>query len=428
MTVLETYKKEFKEILPTLRGGQNIARAREKGMEQFVFLGGIPGPKAEDWRYSDLRTLRAGHLSRPERPFAQTVPEFEPLTRWPVVVVLNGKLLGSTPALKGVEILGAEQALDKFPTWADEYLSSGMEESPLERLNLALAEGGLFINIAKNTALRGLEIIFLEGGDKKNAHHLRNFIGLEAGAKAQILIRTISLEKNPGWTNMVSNFSLSEGAHLSLVCDFEQREKSFLTGRNFVKVDKRASFSQVSLSLGLSAHRFETEVNLIGKGANAQLFAALLAGRGEVVDFVTRIHHSRPQAKSRQIVKAVAGFEGKTAFQGRVVVEENAQKTVAHQNCSNLILDPSGEVNIKPELLIFADDVVCSHGATVGEIDEVALFYMMQRGIPKAEAKAILVRAFLGDVVESLENEVLRSYFEDKIEAWMKQSMGGKQR
>jgi Fe-S cluster assembly protein SufD len=428
MTVLETYKKEFKELLPTLKGGQNISRAREKGMERFVFLGGIPGPKAEDWRYSDLRAIRARHLSCLERPPAQTVPGFGPLTRWPVVVVLNGKILGSTPVLKGVEILGADQALDKFPAWADGYLSPGMEENPLERLNLALSEDGLFINIAKNTALKGLEIIFLEGGDKTNAHHLRNFIGLETGAKAQILFRTISLEKNPGWTNIVSNFSLSKGAHLSLVCDFDQKEKSFLTGGNFVRMDEETSFSQVSLALGLTAHRFETEVNLIGKGADAQLFAALLAGRGEVVDFVSRIHHSRPQAKSRQTIKAVSGFEGKTAFQGRVVVEENAQKTVAHQNCSNLILEPTGEANVKPELLIFADDVVCSHGATVGEIDEMALFYMMQRGIPEAEAKAILVRAFLGDVVESLESEVLRTYFEDKIEAWMKQNIGTDQR
>ncbi len=121
----------------------------------------------------------------------------------------------------------------------------------------------------------------------------------------------------------------------------------------------------------------------------------------------------------------MAGYNGQTAFQGRVVVEKDAQKTEAHQTCHNLILERSGEANVKPVLLIFADDVICSHGATVGEIDQSSLFYMMQRGIPEAEAKALMVRAFLGDVVEGLKNEGLRSYFEAKIYGWMQKNLAG---
>jgi len=424
MTVLDTYKKKFRDGLPSLKGGHKITRAREQGMERFVFLGGIPEAKAEDWRYSDLGTLRSNYLRRPVKPPAQTVPDLKPLTGWPVVVVMNGNLLDPDRIIKGVEVLGANQMLGRFPAWAGDYLSPGPEDNPLERLNLALADGGVFIKVRKGDVLEGLEIIFLEGGEKDSARHIRNYIHLESGSRAQLLVRTVSLKKNPGWTNMVSNISIGDGANLKMILDFEQKGPSFLTGRNFVKVGGKASFSQVSLALGLTAHRFETEVTLADTGADANLTAGLLAGQGEAVDFVTRIHHSTPGATSSQTVKAVAGRKGQTAFQGRVVVEENAQKTIARQKCSNLILEATGVVNVKPELLIFADDVVCSHGATVGEIDEAALFYMMQRGIPEQEAKAILVRAFLGDVIESLEDEALHKYFGAKIAAWMKQNLG----
>ncbi len=110
------------------------------------------------------------------------------------------------------------------------------------------------------------------------------------------------------------------------------------------------------------------------------------------------------------------------------MVEKDAQKTEAHQSCQNLILERSGEANVKPELLIFADDVICSHGATVGELDEAALFYMMQRGIPEDEAKAVLVRAFLGDIIEGLNDEKLVAHFEQKIETWMRQNLVGKKK
>jgi len=425
MSILETYRKEFKGALPSLKGGRKIAHAREEGMERFVFLGGIPGPRAEDWRYSDLGPLRSDYLKPQVNPPAQTVPDLDLLSKWPAIVVMNGALLEPHPKQRSVEILGTGAALEKFPAWAGDYVSPGVDDNPLERLNLAMAEGGVFIKIGKNAALKGLEIIFLEGGEKDNARHLRNFIRLEPGANLDLLVRTVSLKKNPGWTNMVTNILLGEGARLNLVSDFEQKGPSFLTGRTFVKVDAKASFSQVSLALGLNSHRFETEVALLGSGADADLAAGLLAGKGESVDFVTRVHHSSPGATSSQTVKAVAGKNGQTAFQGKVVVEENADKTEAHQKCSNLILEASGEANVKPELLIFADDVICSHGATVGEIDETALFYMMQRGIPEHEAKSILVRSFLGDVIEALEDAALHTYFEDKVSAWMKKNLGG---
>ena len=142
------------------------------------------------------------------------------------------------------------------------------------------------------------------------------------------------------------------------------------------------------------------------------------------MDVVSEITHRGGNAKSRQTLKAIAGGKGRTAFQGRIVVAENAIKTDARQECHNLLLDHAGEANVKPELLIFADDVACSHGATVGEVDAQALFYLTQRGIPENEARGMLVRAFLSDVLDAIPHEAVRAAFEAKVGRWMKKNLG----
>ena len=377
----------------------------------------IPGPREENWRYADLSLIRSNDLS-----IAKEEPSLHkpiPISKWPRLVIGNGKVVEKPETLKGLEVT--------FDAGENKKSATAPADHPLERINNDLAVTGVQITISKGQNLAGLEIIFVEDGPKEGARHLKNMIVLEEAAKANILLRTLG-QRGASWVNTVTTVSVGKNAGLFLAMDFEAVQKTLISSLTKAQVYKGGSLDIFGFGIGLPSLRNEVEVVLKGKGARTNLKGGLLAAEGEVIDFVTRIFHTSPGANSDQTFRAVAGRKGQTAYQGRVVVEKDAQKTEAHQSCQNLILERSGEANVKPELLIFADDVICSHGATVGELDKASLFYMMQRGIPEDEAKAVLVRAFLGDIIEGLNDEMLVAHFEQKIETWMQQNLVGKKK
>lgn len=406
METLSAYKKEFLTL--ELPGTKALEAARASGLESFLEAG-IPTKKTEDWRYVNLSILRAGHLKRASgAALAGKVPR---VTGWPQIVVENGKIIEAPKTLKGVEIFDPSKNLEQ-------YQKPGLFDSPLERLNMAFAKEGLGLKIKKSAQPSSLEIVFLNTSGGNEALYLRNLILVEDGAKGRLLIRTLG-ETAGGWTSQVTNIYLGENSELTLTRDFEGPGNALVTVRDFACVEKGATFKVASLLAGLSSARYEIEAALLGKNAHAELSGGMLAGENNTIDVLTRVHHVKGKTTSNQTFKGVAGAKGSTAFQGRVLVEKDAQKIEAHQNCHNLILERSGEVNVKPELLIFADDVICSHGATVGEVDEEALFYMKQRGIPENEARGLLVQAFLAELLEGLEDDKISDHFSAKIEAWM---------
>jgi len=371
----------------------------------------LPGPKAEGWRYADLSLLRTENPPLADPSDISEKPGS--VSGWPTLIIGNGKPIQKPENLKGVEISLHQNG--KGGTIKD-------TSHPLAGITAAHAQSGVQIRLSKKTSLEGLEIIFLEEGPAKGTRHLLNRIILEAGAKATLFIRTLNRRKN-GWVNSLTHVSVGAGAHLSLAHDFEAEEKTLTSGFLKAEVAESARFQTFTLGMGVPSLRFETEVTLGGKNASAELNGGLLAGAHETIDLITRIHHATGGTQSRQLFKGAAGTNGVTAFQGKVVVEKDAQKIEAHQNCHNLILAEGGEANVKPELLIYADDVVCSHGATVGEVDETALFYLMQRGIPEKEARAILVEAFLGEVLEKAGGQTLAGHFEARVGAWMAENV-----
>ncbi|MEE8258616.1 MAG: SufD family Fe-S cluster assembly protein [Sphingomonadales bacterium] len=377
----------------------------------------IPGPREENWRYADLSLIRGGELAIAEEGPAIHKPKS--ISKWPRLVIGNGKVVEKPENLKGLEII--------FGAVENKKSATAPANHPLERINNDLAAAGVQITISKGQNLAGLEIIFVEDGPKEGARHLKNMIVLEEDAKANILLRILG-QRGASWINTATTVSIGKNAGLFLVTDFEAVQKTLISSLMKAQVYKGGSLDIFGFGIGLPSLRNEIEVALKGKGARTNLKGGLLAAEGEVIDFVTRIFHTSPGANSDQTFRAVSGRKGQTAYQGRVVVEKGAQKTEAHQSCQNLILERSGEANVKPELLIFADDVICSHGATVGELDQAALFYMMQRGIPEGEAKALLVRAFLGEIIEGLSDEKMMAHFEQKIETWMQQNLVGKKK
>lgn len=406
MELLSAYKKEFSTL--GLSGTKALEAARANGLDSFLEAG-IPTRKTEDWRYADLGLLRAKHLKRAADKVSDI--KISSVTGWPLIVIENGKITEIPKTLKGVEVLGTPEGLEG-------YQDKGLFDSPLERMNLAFATGGLVLKITRGASVPGLEIVFLNTSAKDEALYLRNLILVEEDATANLFIRT-QVENGATWTSQVTNIYLGKNSKLTLTRDFEATEGALITARDYAVVEAGATFKAPSLMAGLASTRYEIEAELLGKNAHADLSGGMLAGENNTIDVLTRVHHVKGNTTSNQTFKGVAGAKGSTAFQGRVRVEKDAQKIEAHQNCHNLILERSGEANVKPELLIFADDVICSHGATVGEVDKDALFYMKQRGIPENEARGLLVQAFLGELLEGLNDDKILDHFSAKIKAWM---------
>lgn len=186
-----------------------------------------------------------------------------------------------------------------------------------------------------------------------------------------------------------------------------------------VRVGAGARFRQMILAEGARLARLETQVDIVGEGAEVALNGVILAGPGRHADLTSRIVHAVPNGTTRQLVKSVAREGGRAVFQGKILVAQHAQKTDAQQNHHALLLEDGAEVNAKPELEIYADDVQCAHGNTAGAVDEAALFYMRARGLPEPDARALLVEAFLDEAVsEDLPDDVRAELFA-RIRAWL---------
>lgn len=414
--------QEFERLKANLPGGAAVAALRKQGLEDFL-IKGLPTAKTESWRYADLKRLEPKRLA--PAISAETV-SIRGVTDWPLAAVAGGTIENARN-LEGASVKSTGEVLQAKGADGQALFLPAVPDHPFDQLNRAFARDGFVLDLSPGAAVPGIEIAIAPAGMSGNARHVRNLIRLGAGATANIFLRTESLDEE-GWLSAVTKIQIGEGATLSLYADFTSSAGILLSSLLGVRVARGGTFSYGLMAAGVASLRHEVHARLEGEGANLSLAGGLMAAAGEVVDVLTEVTHASGHSKSRQNLKAIAGAKGRTAFQGRIVVEENAAKTDAKQVCHSLLLDREGEANIKPELLIFADDVACAHGASVGEVDAAALFYLTQRGIPETEARAMLVRAFLSEILDGIPHASIRAAFEAKADAWMTRNFGGEAR
>ncbi|WP_321395696.1 Fe-S cluster assembly protein SufD [Emcibacter sp.] len=404
-----------KDFLP---GAAVLGDARQSAYDFFTETG-LPGPKVEEWKYSNLTKLAAETFTVAEKVETR-IPDlttFEAVAR---LVFVNGYFSASQSTLaeiKGLTLCPLSQAPDDKLA-----LFAGLEdEDSLSALNKALFTDGYYLEVAAGTELPGpIEIIYRADASSENrALRSRNLIILGEKARAD-LIETFEGAVDTGyWTQAVSHIRLAKSSTLKSYSLQQEGNRAVHMNRKSVKLAEKANFENHSLQIGAELSRTEIFPTLDGEQANVTLKGAYLARKGQSQDIFTRMDHAIGHCESEQIFRGVVDKGGKTAFQGKVIVEKDAQKTNADQSCKNLLLDRQAQANAKPELLIFADDVKCSHGATVGELDDMALFYLESRGLAPAEARALLVEAFLAEVFEDIDNEQLRDAFQSRIRTWL---------
>ena len=418
-------------------GNAEIARLREAAMARFA-AAGLPTRRDEGWRYTDLRRLDrldlAGETARGDGGAAPDLPGPIASLDAERIVFVDGRydaarsLRGALPAGVRLDVLsarlgnGSDDAAAILGPGLGEWNGAGQEG--LASLNAAMARDGVVLDLPDGARLeRPVLVVHLSSG-AAGAVHPRSVLRLGAGAEAE-LVEIFAGHPGGGWTNSVLEGAVGQGGRLRHAVLIRPGADAVHTGRMTMHVARDAGYATQAITLGGRVVRNEFVVRLSGTGAECSLSGGALAHARRHVDHTTEITHAAPHCESEQIFRNVADDNARTVFQGRVVVERDAQKTNARQSSRSLLLSPGAEAQNKPELRIFADDVKCSHGATVGDLDRDALFYLRARGIDEDEARALLTRAFVADLLTSLPVASLRPAVEEAVDAWLRRGANG---
>jgi Fe-S cluster assembly protein SufD len=373
---------------------------------------GLPGPREEAWRYTSLRQLAEQDFHEPLTPVADcaTLLARLPAIDAPRLVFVDGRFrddLSQVPTLAGVRVGGPA-----FGTLARP------ETEKLVALNTMLAEDGAEISVARGVDAGTILLVSL-GTDLQGravAFHPRHSISLASGASLTLV--EIGLGDGIYLHNPVTTVMVARDAKLTHLRIQSESRTAFVMSTLYADVAEGGSYDSFSLILGGRLSRAEIHARLAGPNAIAHLNAAQLLADGQHADFTTIVSHDAPNCASRQTVKTVLTGRSRGVFQGKIEVARAAQKTDGYQMNQALLLSPDAEMDSKPQLEIYADDVKCSHGATVGELDAEQLFYLRSRGVPQAEARQILVRAFLAEALDPITHEAARAAMEQAIELW----------
>ena len=374
---------------------------------------GWPTPRDEAWHYTNIRPLVGleFHEALADTDLGAQLIGLLPAVVGPRLIFVDGRFCPELSVLPREIEVGAFSGDGAFGALARPA------RDRLVALNTMLAEDGAVIDVPAGVDGGFLMLAQLTSGrHRRVGSHPRHRVRLDAGAKLVLL--EVSAGEGEYLNNPVIEIEVAERAQLTHGRLQQDSQQAFHLGTVYVDVAAEGVYDGFSLALGARLGRTEIHARLGGPQAAVHLNAAQIMGGTQLSDFTTAISHDAPNCASRQTVKSVLTGKSRAVFQGRIEVARIAQKTDGYQMNQALLLSPDAEINSKPELEIYADDVKCSHGATVGALDPEQLFYLRSRGIPADAAKMMLVRAFLTDAFDAVSHEGLRAVFEHAVEGW----------
>lgn len=387
---------------------------RRAGYESFASAG-LPHRRLEDWKWFDLRQI-ADRAYPPAVPGTAPAGEVDALIkRSPFAKLARARLVfvngvfddarSQLPVSGDVEFvrLGA----DGVPQWLTQTVAANGTD-PISALNAAFVTDGGAIRIAAGaTADAPIEMVFVTAAGEPSTLTTRNVVVLEEGASATI-IETHLGGSEAYVANSVTEAKLGKGARLDRVKLSSEGAGAIHLANFHADVGENATLRDFTLTIGGRAVRQQGFVTLSGEGADVGVSGAYMLDGRQHADTRLVVEHAVPHGTSRELFKCVMDDSARGVFQGKVIVRPQAQKTDGKQSSHALLLSERAEFDAKPELEIYADDVVCGHGATSGELDETQLFYLNSRGIPEVEAKSLLIAAFVGESFDTVDNEAIR--------------------
>ncbi|MBV9538624.1 MAG: Fe-S cluster assembly protein SufD [Acidisphaera sp.] len=403
--LVEDFVARYRAMRHTLPGDE----ARENAARSFAR--GLPTMRDEAWHYTSLRPL--GELTfaaASDHADATALLARAPRIDAPRLVFVAGRLrddLSVRPDADGVSIGGASFGALARP-----------QTERLVALNTMLAEDGATMDVAAGVDGGAVVVLSLApaAGGTPIAFHPRHRVRLAAGATLTLI--EVSIGDGTYLHNPVWEIEVAEGATLTHLRLQDEAAEAFHLSTLYADIAARGTYDSFALTLGGRLARLEVHARLGGPRAAAHLNAAQLLGGRQHADFTTVVAHDAPSCASRQTVKNVLTGRSRGVFQGRIEVARVAQKTDGYQMTQALLLSPHAEIDSKPQLQIYADDVKCSHGCTVGELSPDQLFYLRSRGIAEADARAMLVRAFLTEALDPIAHQSTRAAMEAAVDAW----------
>ncbi|MGN6772089.1 MAG: Fe-S cluster assembly protein SufD [Rhizobiaceae bacterium] len=398
----------FAARLPALPGDKAVIAKRREAIAALEARG-LPNRKIEAWHYTDLRRLLTTVPAFDDGAKATTVA---PLLEGSVVLpILNGKA-GKAPSIKGVTIVPAAEKMADG-TFAP-ALQPSTDDDAVGAINAALAADGWFLDIAGGaTPEAPIELQSAQAGGQV---HTRLAARVGEGAKATVVERHVGT--GDALASSVTNIVVGDGAELRWLIVQEQPRGATYLGQFNAWIGKEARLTLFVMNLGGRLVRQEIRVDAKGEGGEFTLRGVNMLAGSAHCDVTMVLDHSAFGTNSTEVIRNIVTDRAEGAFQGQIRVKQQAQKTDAKMACNTLLLSDEGGFSVKPELEIFADDVACGHGATVAEIDRNSLFYLMARGIDEKTARGLLVKAFLAEVIEELEDEPVVEALEAKLDGW----------
>ncbi len=398
----------FGERLGLLPGDGEVTVRRDNAIE--AIKAGLPTRRVETWHYTDLRRL----LSSVPAFEAQTaLKALEPILKGSgLVTLVDGKVAGAPALSEGVSFAPlAEQLADgSFAASLETY---GRDDA-IGAINAAFVADGISLDIAEGTELeKAIELQNLQAGGQS---HVRLAVNVGAGSRAVIVERQSG--EGAGLATSVSQLDVGDGAEVTWLIVQEQPETAQYLAQFKAVIGKDAKLTLFVMNAGGKLVRQEVLVKVAGEGSDFQLRGVNLLAGDSHTDVTMVLDHAVPHTGSVEVVRNVVTGKAHGVFQGRINVHQYAQKTDARMACNTLLLSDDGEFSTKPELEIFADDVACGHGATVTEIHGDHLFYLMSRGIDEKSARGLLVKAFVAEVIEELENDQIVEALETRLDHW----------
>ncbi len=375
---------------------------------------GFPTKKDEAWKYTSLNAILKNDFT--VFPKNETAIEFKDVRKYFLheidtykVVFIDGIFSShlSSTTHDGIDVCLMSSALTKpkYKMVIDTYFNKiASKDESLTSLNTAFANEGAYINIPKSkVADKPIEIMYFSTGSEAALMvQPRNLVIVGENSHVQIIERHQSLSDNPVLTNSVTEIFAQKRAIVDYYKIQNDNIEANLIDNTYVSQKQESHVSVHTFSFGGNLTRNNLNFYHFGERLTSTLNGITIIGGKQHVDHYTLVKHSTPNCESFQDYKGIFSDRSTGVFNGKVYVEKEAQKTNAFQKSNNILLSDKATINAKPQLEIFADDVKCSHGCTVGQLDETAMFYMQQRGIPKKEAKALLMYAFSNAVIENI--------------------------
>ena len=429
MTDLDPRQELFDQLDGRTLGPKWLVPIRKAAVARFADAG-FPSTKDEDWRFTNVDRIR--DLAFKPRFEATTMGEIPSLASISHLGTLDAHRLVfvdgvyapdlSDPIVAGdgLTVCDMKHAFETDPLHLQEHVTrySQHDQNAFTALNTAYFSEGAVIRLGrKAVAPKPIHLVFLATGVEEGiTTHPRNLVTVESGASVTLVEEYVSLGGGaPTLTNAVSEFEVGDNAYVEHIKIQDEAIESFHVAGIYAQLGRDCRFRSHSLALGAALSRNNIRTRLNGSGLECVLNGLYLTKGEQVADHHMIVDHAQPHCESHEYFNGILDDKSRGVFHGRILVRQHAQKTDAKQTNKNLLLSDDATVNTKPQLEIYADDVKCTHGATIGQMDEEAIFYLRARGVPHAVARRMLMHAFAGEIIDRIEFESIRECLDQTV-------------